>query len=593
MKMESKIKVLKFGSSVLGSEADLPRVVHEIYRHWRQGSQVLVVVSAMGATTEELLRRAESLCGEPHQTSLAALLATGEATSAALLGLAVQRAGIPVKVLSPEQVGLKTNGEMLDAEPVTANVERLRKELQNSIVIASGFVGINSEGDLTLLGRGGSDYTALFLAKQIGGHCVLIKDVAGLYESNPKKSCALRRPQRFERADWQTAKAVGGGVVQPKALRYAEKHQLNFLITALGAKRGTEIGSGENELAAADAENHAPLRVALLGCGTVGGGVYQRLAELPELFSVTGIAVNNKDKKRTPEVPAHLITTDAATLIEKPCDVVVELIGGTETANELITRALRLGRQVVTANKALLAGEINRLENLARRRSVKILYSAAVGGAMPALEMISLWKSSNNLQSFSGIVNGTCNFICDELAKGKDYAKAVRAAQEAGYAEDDPQLDVSGTDAAQKIILLARAGFGAELSLSDIRREGVENLDAAQIKSAARRNRVVRLVAGCRRTETKIEAFVKPLELSVLHPFAETRGAENCLQIETTTGETKFIKGTGAGRWATTEAVIADLLDARREITSAKQQAMTAVAAAAIATAAGKMEVYV
>lgn len=565
--MESKIKVLKFGSSVLRSEADLPDVVHEIYRHWRGGFRVLVVVSALGATTDELLRRAENLSGEPHPSSLAALLATGEATSAALLGLAVHRAGIPVKVFSPEQVGLRTAGATLNAGPVAADVERLQREMENAIVIVSGFVGVNETGDLTLLGRGGSDYTALFLAERLGGHCVLIKDVAGLYESNPKTGGI--RPRRFKRANWKTANRVGGGAIQPKALRFAEKHRLSFSIAALGAKFGTEICSGENELALqSEIESTvAPLRVALLGCGAVGGGVYQRLAELSELFTVIGVAVNNLEKKRTPHIPAHLITTDAAALIEKPCDIVVELIGGTETADKLITRALQLGRHVVTANKALLAGEIERLENLAMKSDVKIRFGAAVGGVMPALETVSLPEFSNNLQAFSGIVNGTCNFICDELAKGKDYAKTIRAAQEAGFAEDDPQLDVSGTDAAQKIILLSRAAFGATLSLSEIPREGVENLDAAQVKQSARRGRVVRLVAGCRRTEDGLEAFVKPLKLSVSHPFAETKGAENCLRLETSAGEVKYIKGRGAGRWATTEAVLADLLDARREFT--------------------------
>ena len=573
--MESKIKVLKFGSSVLRSEADLPGVVHEIYRHRRKGSQVLVVVSALGATTDELMRRAENLGGEPHQASLAALLATGEATSAALLGMAVHRAGIPVKVFSPEQMGLRTSGATLNAGPVAADVERLRRELENAVVIVSGFVGVGETGDLTLLGRGGSDYTALFLAEKLGGHCVLIKDVAGLYESNPKNGVV--RPRRFERANWKTARAVGGGVVQPKALRFAEKHGVCFSIARLGAKCGTEICAGENELALQPEIQNAPLRVALLGCGAVGGGVYQRLAELPELFTVIGVAVNNRDKKRTPEVPAHLLTTDAAALLEKPCDVVVELIGGTDAAGALVTRALELRRHVVTANKALLAGEIERLENLAEKSVVKIRFSAAVGGAMPALETVSLPEFSNDLQAFSGIVNGTCNFICDELAKGKDYAKSVRAAQEAGFAEEDPALDVSGTDAAQKTILLARAAFGATLSLSEIPREGVENLDAAQVRQAAKRGRVVRLVAGCRRTETGIEAFVKPLELPVSHPFAETRGAENCLRLETTAGEVKYIRGAGAGRWATTEAVMADLLDLRREFApSVKKRAAQA-----------------
>lgn len=580
--MKSKITILKFGSSVLGSEADLPKVVHEIYRHWRGGSQVLVVVSALGATTDELLSRAESLSGEPHPTSLAALLATGEATSAALLGLAVHRAGIPVKVLSPEQVGLKTNGEMLDAEPVAVKAERLRKELQSSIVIVSGFVGTNAEGDLTLLGRGGSDYTALFLARELGGRCVLVKDVAGLYETNPKSSHSL--PRRFACANFKTAYAGGGEIVQPKAIRFAEKHNLSFSITAIGASVETEIYGGADEFAPAESPS-APLRVALLGCGVVGGGVYQRLTEMPEFFTVTGVAVHHLDKKRVSEIPKFLRTTDAAALVEKPCDIVIELIGGTEAAGELIDRALQLGRHVVTANKALFAVEVNRFENLAFEQGTSVRYSSAVGGVLPALEIVSERKKFNNLRSFAGILNGTCNYICDELGKGIDFAEAVQAAQKLGFAEDDPELDLSGTDAAQKLILLARAAFGADLPFDEIRREGIEKLNVGRVQKAVKKGSVIRLVAICRQTANGIEARVKPLKLPVSHPFGQTRGADNCLRIETADGEVEFVSGRGAGRWATTEAVIADLLDLRREIVAAKPQVAAATG--------GKTEVYI
>ncbi len=573
--MESKIKVLKFGSSVLQTEEDLPQVVHEIYRHYRRGSHVLVIVSALGETTDELLQRAESLSDEPHHSSLATLLATGEASSAALLGLAVHRAGIPVKVLSPEQAGIQTSGAILDAEPVAANVGRLQKELEKAVVVVSGFVGINEEGDLTLLGRGGSDFTALFLAEKLGGYCTLIKDVAGLYESNPKKS--VSRPRCFARADWKTIDAVGGGVVQPKAIRFAEKNGLSFSITALGADIKTEICGGVNEFALPKYANY-PIKVALLGCGTVGSGVYQRLATLPEFFEVVGVADRNTDKAVAAGVPASLITANAKQLIEKDCDLVIELFGGIKSARTSIIHALNLERHVVTANKALLAGEIDHLEIPARKHGVKIRYSAAVGGVMPALEAVSQAGISNRLHSFSSIVNGTCNFICDELAKGKDFASAVESAQKAGFAEADPELDLNGTDAAQKLILLARAAFNTILSLSSIQREGIENLDATQVNKAFENGKAIRLVVECRQTKSgSVETSVNPIELPISHPFAQTHGAENCLRLETTDGEVKFVRGRGAGRWATSEAVIADLFDARREILNAKPRVKAAV----------------
>lgn len=564
--MSEKITVLKFGSSVLGSEKDLPKAVHEIYRHWRNGSQVLIVVSALGETTDELLNRANSVSGEPHPESLATLLATGEATSAALLGLAVTHAGIPIKILSPQQAGVRTTGSTLDAKPIAADLTRLKKELSQAVVIVSGFVGVNEEGDLTLLGRGGSDLTAIFLARQLDACCLLIKDVDGLYESDPRDTSLSfeHPPRRYERANWKTAIEAGGGVVQPKAIRYAEAHGLSFSITSIAAKVETEICGGEDQLAILE-NTKRPLRVALLGCGTVGGGVYERLAALPEVFEVTGIAVSNLDKERVPEVPTYLLTNNTAALIEEPCDVVIELIGGTKTAGDLINRALQSGRHVVTANKALLSGEINGLENLANERKVKMKYSAAVGGALPALETITLPKFSKNLRSFSGILNGTCNYICDELAEGKDFALAVKRAQEAGFAEADPELDLSGTDAAQKLILLARAAFGVNIPLTEIHCEGIKNLNEKRVREARERGFVVRLVAECRRTETGFEATVQPVELPLSHPFVQIHGADNCLRLETISGEVEFIKGRGAGRWATTEAVLADLLELQRE----------------------------
>ena len=181
----NKIIVLKFGSSVLRNENDLPRAVHEIYRWWRQGAQVLVVASALGNTTDRLLRCAESVCAEPERSMLATLLATGEAASTALLGLALNQAGIAARVLDPVQAGLRTVGGTLDADLIAVDAGRLNRELQKAVVVLPGFIGRGESGNTTLLGRGGSDLTALFLAHRLGGRCVLLKDVDGIYSSDP------------------------------------------------------------------------------------------------------------------------------------------------------------------------------------------------------------------------------------------------------------------------------------------------------------------------------------------------------------------------------------------------------------------------
>jgi homoserine dehydrogenase len=285
-----------------------------------------------------------------------------------------------------------------------------------------------------------------------------------------------------------------------------------------------------------------PLRVALLGHGTVGGGVYRRMLELPAHFSVTGVAV--RDRRR------HEIATDDRCwrVLQKPCDVVVELIGGTSLAAHVIDASLERGRHVVTANKAVMALHGPRLEALARARGVHLLYSASVGGAMPALETVR--RLSGPLQSLSGVLNGTCNFVLDELERGVSFREAVEAAQRAGYAEQDPTLDLDGTDAAQKLVVLARAAFGNAPPLA--RKIGIQGLSSRLVRAARARGNAIRLVASC----TRERAEVAPCELPLSHPLAGCAGAENRLLVDNL-----LLRGAGAGRWPTAQAVIADLLD--------------------------------
>jgi homoserine dehydrogenase len=556
---DRSITVLKFGGSVLRDENDLPRAVHDIYRQWRRSSQVLAVVSTFGGTTNKLIDRSRLFWDDPQPEALAALLSIGEATSAALLVLALKRAGVPAKLLSPEQVGILTTGDPLDAEPVSADLVRLRKELKQSVVVVSGFAGVNSEGDLTLLGRGGTDFTALFLAKELTARCVLIKDVDGLYVTDP--SNGIRQPRRFARACYNTTLRLGDQLIQPKAVRFAQENRQCFEITGIGSNSGTLIGEFEDELAPFGTP--VPLRVALLGCGTVGGGVYERLSALSSHFEVIGVVNLDQNKALAAGIRLDQLERDARTLIEQDCDVVVELIGGIEPARSLIKQGLKLGRHVITANKALMAEDGYLLEDLAGRSGVTIRYSASVGGSLPALEAVSYASNSGNPIAVIGIINGTCNFICDQLSSGVEFGSAVKLAQQAGYAEADPTFDIDGTDAAQKLVLLARGAFGVDLPFASVNRTGIEGLSTSKLCEAGAQGRSYRLVAECRRTATGFTASVKPIELPTSHPFAQTKGVENCLSIETESGQTHFLKGHGAGRYPTTESVVADLFDVR------------------------------
>ncbi|HEU4510374.1 MAG TPA: homoserine dehydrogenase [Pyrinomonadaceae bacterium] len=559
------IIVLKFGSSVLRSERDLPRATHEIYRWWREGFQVVAVVSAFGNTTDELAQRARAACEQPTDELVAALLATGETASSALLGLALNRAGIPTAVLDAERAGLATDGPVLDSNLTSIDTSGVLEALRDGVVVLPGFVGRGRSGKTTLLGRGGSDLTALFIAQRLGGVCRLVKDVDGLYTSDPNSTNGPPAT-RFVRVSYATAARVGGAVVQPKAIDFAERHRLRFIVSSVGSSQATEIGPHADSIALSEARVQ-PLRVALLGCGTVGGGVYQRLSEMPEMFDVVGVGTRNVEYAIQSGVPVSSITTRLDALIAEPADVVIELMGGEEPARTLVSKALRSGKHVVTANKALLASDVASLERLASSNGVALKYNAAVGGVLPALETVSRARRFGSLHSIAGVLNGTTNFILDQLANGTDMAGAISAAQRNGFAERDPRFDLNGTDAAQKLVLLARAAFDVDLPLNSIRKQGIENLTTVQ-----NNGHVTRLVAECRRESHGFTATVSPVDLPSDHPLASVSGVENRLVIQSQTGRSWDISGSGAGRWPTTEAVLADLFDLWRESNAMEEE---------------------
>jgi homoserine dehydrogenase len=455
--MEQQIRVLKFGSSVLRSEADLPTAVQEIYREWRRGAAVVAVVSAFGAfgnTADDLLKRAEQLGLPPSPGAVAA---------SALLTLALQRSGLPATLLDH-------TARLVTSDLASASYGRIRRALRDSIVVIPGCAGRDQ-----------------------------------LAPSGPP---------------------------------------------------------------------HRPLRVALLGCGTVGGGVLERLLARPDLFRVTGIAVRDRERARRSGLPRRLLAAGPVALAEGEADVIVELLGGREPARRAVVRALKLGKSVVTANKALLAGEIDSLEGLAARSGARLLYSASVGGALPALEAVR--RFAGRIRAISGVLNGTCSYVLDRLAAGDSQEEAVAAARAAGFAEADPTLDLDGSDAAQKLALLAREAFGALPRWDALPRRGIDGLDRAMLETAARRGRTIRLVASAERTPGGLRASVLPLEIPRSHPFARTSGAGNALRIETTDGEVIDLSAQGAGRWPTCEAVLADLHDlaaARLETGSALEAA--------------------
>jgi homoserine dehydrogenase len=531
--------------------------VHEVYRWVRDGERVVAVVSALAGTTNRLLERSELYGPRPEPTCLAGLVGTGELAAASLLGLALDRAGIPAEVLDAAALGLRTRGPILDAEPEALDTTALRAALSRvPVVVVPGFVGRSAAGSPTLLGRGGSDYTALFLAHRLEARrCRLLKDVDGVFDRDPASTGLARR---YQRLSWHDAVRLGGPIVQPRALHFAERERLAFEVASLNSVEVTTVG-GQSTVLASPHFASPRIRVGLLGLGVVGGGVYRALDALPG-FDVVGIAVKDPRKER-PGVPAALVTADAEAVV-RAADVVVEAIGGVSPAAGLLAGALEAGRAVITANKAVVAEAGPRLEALARERGGSLRCSAAVGGAVPILAAAARLAP---LASLTAVLNGTCNFVLDRMADGETLDAGVRAAQARGLAEADPRRDLDGTDSLDKLRVLARVAFGVELDAASIAREGIDTLPADVPARVARGGGRVKLVASLQRNGRALRGRVAAIELPAGHPLAQVRDEGNAALLTPQQGDAVLLRGKGAGRWPTTEAVVGDLLELARE----------------------------
>jgi homoserine dehydrogenase len=318
----------------------------------------------------------------------------------------------------------------------------------------------------------------------------------------------------------------------------------------------------------------APLKVALLGCGTVGAQVYRLLVEQSGDLSaraggrleVVGIAVRKLDIERAVAVDPALLTTDAMSLATRPdVDIVVELIGGIEPAGALLLAALKSGKSVVTANKELLSRESAALHGAAVENGADLYYEAGVAGAIPLLRALRESLAGDTVRSVLGIVNGTTNYILDQMdTSGADFAEALREAQALGYAEADPTADVAGLDAAAKAAILASLAFHTQVTVADVYTEGIAQVTAADIASAQALGCVVKLLAICERCDGGISARVHPAMIPRVHPLAAVREAYNAVFVEAESAGRLMFYGAGAGGQPTASAVLGDIVAVAR-----------------------------
>lgn len=323
-------------------------------------------------------------------------------------------------------------------------------------------------------------------------------------------------------------------------------------------------------------ESDKPLRVAVLGCGSVGSQVVRLLGEQADDLAarvgarveLAGVAVRRLDAPRDVEVPDGLLTTDALGLVSRDdIDLVVEVIGGIEPARTLILTALENGASVVTANKALLAEDGPTLFEAAEKAGRDLYYEAAVAGAIPILRPLRESLAGDKVTRVLGIVNGTTNFILDKMdTSGAGFAEALEEAQELGYAEADPTADVEGFDAAAKAAILASLAFHSRVTASDVYREGITEVTAADVQSAVEMNSVVKLLAICELKDDAVAVRVHPAMIPRSHPLASVREAYNAVFVESEAAGQLMFYGPGAGGSPTASAVLGDLVTVARNL---------------------------
>jgi homoserine dehydrogenase len=320
-----------------------------------------------------------------------------------------------------------------------------------------------------------------------------------------------------------------------------------------------------------------PLRVAVLGHGIVGSAVVRLLeaqsadlgARIGASLEIAGIAVRRP--ARHPDIPAHLLTTDAAALVSADdVDIVVELVGGIEPARSLLLTALTSGKSVVSANKALLAEDGAVLHDAAAASGVDLYYEAAVAGAIPLLRPLRESLAGDRILRVMGIVNGTTNFIMSRMAAtGAGFSETLDEASALGYAEADPSADVDGYDAAAKAAILAGLAFHTRVTAADVYREGVADVTAADFASAQALGCTIKLLAICERdrdpdgTES-VSVRVHPAMVPLTHPLAGVGDAFNAVFVEAEAAGSLMFYGRGAGGAPTASAVLGDIVAVAR-----------------------------
>lgn len=318
------------------------------------------------------------------------------------------------------------------------------------------------------------------------------------------------------------------------------------------------------------------IQVAILGLGTVGTGVYKVLKSADEdilnktgcQLSVKKILVRNLEKAAKKVDDVSVLTNDWNEILNDPdIQIVVEVMGGMNPAKSYILDALKAGKNVVTANKDLIAEDGRILLNTAEENGKDFLFEAAVAGGIPIIRPMRQCLAGNHIDTVMGIVNGTTNFILTKMTQeGMDFDEALAIATELGYAEADPTADVEGLDAGRKVAIMASIAFNSRVTFSDVYTEGITKITARDIRYATELNQVIKLLGVAKNTETGIEASVYPMLISKNHPLAAVNDSFNAVFLHGDAVDDVMFYGRGAGELPTASAVVGDVIDVARNI---------------------------
>lgn len=316
--------------------------------------------------------------------------------------------------------------------------------------------------------------------------------------------------------------------------------------------------------------------IGIIGFGTIGAGVAQVILEngdeisrrLGAKLKLVAVADLDTTTDRGVKLPPKVLSNDVKNVLENPkVHIVVELVGGYEPAKTFVLKALRAGKRVVTANKALLAVHGDEIFAEAKKHKTDVAFEAAVGGGIPILRAVREGMAANRIQSIQGILNGTTNFILTEMKhRGEPFKKVLAEAQKLGYAEADPTFDIDGIDAAHKLVILATMAFGRKIEFKDVYTEGIKALSPEDIRFADGLGMEVKLLAIAKSDGQRIEARVHPTMIPKERLLASVRGVFNAVHVDADFLGPTLYYGQGAGRKATASAVAGDIVELSRDI---------------------------